>query len=135
MGDEIRTGPEYSLQFTERSGFLHVDVRCDVDSQPVRIAYWKALVEEAHARGLRRMLIFDRLKKTPATPQQLAEMAMLFRGEAANFDRIAVIERRPELLSAVQHGEILTRDLGINLRIFVDPAEAERWLRYGSPDD
>lgn len=135
MRDETRTGPEYSLQFAERRGFLHVDVRCDVDSQPVRIAYWKALVEEAHARGLRKMLIFDRVKENPATPQQLAEMAMLFRGEASNFDRIAVIERRPELLPAVEHGEILTRDLGINLRIFVDPAEAERWLRYGSPDD
>jgi hypothetical protein len=135
MRDETRTGPEYSLQFAERSGFLHVDVSCNVDSQPVRIAYWKALVEEAHARGLRRMLVFDRLKENPATPQQLAEMAMLFRGEASHFERIAVIERRPELLSAVEHGEILTRDLGINLRIFVDPAEAERWLRYGSPDD
>ncbi|KQY52344.1 hypothetical protein [Lysobacter sp. Root494] len=135
MRDETRTGPEYSLQFAERGGFLHVDVSCGVDSQPVRIAYWKALVAEAHARGLRRMLVLDRMKENPATPQQLAEMAMIFRDEAGNFDRIAVIERRPELLSAVEHGEILTRDLGINLRIFVDPAEAERWLRYGSPDD
>jgi hypothetical protein len=81
---EVRTGPEYSLQFLERGGFLRVDVNCDVDSQPVRIAYWQALVAEAHARGLRRMLVFDRMKKDPATPQQLAEMAMLFRDEAAN---------------------------------------------------
>ena len=135
MREETRAGPEYSLQFAERGGFLHVDVHCDVDSQPVRIAHWKALVEEAHARGLRKLLVFDRIKQDPATPQQLAEMALLFRGEAMNFDRVAVIERRPELLPAVEHGEILTRDVGINLRIFVDPADAERWLRYGSPDD
>lgn len=135
MRDETRTGPEYSLTFVERSGFLQVDVNCEVDSQPVRIAYWRALVAEAHARGLRRMLVFDRRKEIPATPQQLSDMAMQFRGEAANFDRIAVIERRPELLSAAEHGEILTRGVGINLRVFVDPGEAERWLRYGSPDD
>lgn len=135
MRDETRTGPEYSLTFVERGGFLQVDVSCEVDSQPVRIAYWKALVAEAHARGLRRMLVFDRRKEIPATPQQLSDMAMQFRGEASNFDRIAVIERRPELLSAAEHGEILTRGVGINLRVFVDAGEAERWLRYGSPDD
>lgn len=77
----------------------------------------------------------DRKKGHPASPAELAELAILFQEESGNFDRVAVIEPTPEFLPAVEHAEIFGQSMGINVRIFTAPNEAERWLRYGSPDD
>lgn len=135
QSDQAHIRSQYSLQFLEQGDFLRVAVNCSVDSQSVRIAYWRDLSSEATARGFRKLLVLDRKKVKPASPKELAEMAMQFQDEAANFDRIAVVEPTPEFLPAVEYGEILTQSVGINLRIFVEIQDAERWLRYGSPDD
>ncbi|GAB3385346.1 hypothetical protein [Lysobacter fragariae] len=125
----------YQLRLTPRGDFLQVDVSGDIDAQTIRIAYWRQIAAEAKALGLRKVLVTDRKKHQPATPAELGELALLFAGEAGNFDRVAVIEPIPEFLPAVEHAQIFGQGLGINVRIFVDPDEAERWVRYGSPDD
>ncbi|QSX77810.1 STAS/SEC14 domain-containing protein [Agrilutibacter solisilvae] len=127
--------PRYALRLTPATDHLRVEVSGDIDAQPVRIAYWRQIAEEAKARGLRKVLVHDRRKGAPASPAELAELAQLFRGEAVNFDRVAVVEPSPEFLPAVEHAEIFGQAAGINVRIFTDAQQAERWLRYGSPDD
>ena len=127
--------PGYSLRLTPRGDHLQVSVSGDIDAQAVRIAYWRQIAQEAKSRGLRKVLVHDRRKGTPATPSELAELAQLLKGEAEHFDRVAVIEPSPEFLPAVEHAEIFGQAAGINVRIFIDAAQAERWLRYGSPDD
>ena len=127
--------PGYDLRLTPRGDHLQVDVSGDVDAQAVRIAYWRQIAIEAKARGQRKLLVHDRRKGVPATPMELAELAQLLRNEAPHFDRVAVVEPTPEFLPAVEHAEILGQAEGINIRIFIDAAQAVRWLRYGSPDD
>ena len=126
---------DYALRLTPSGDHLRVEVSGDIDAQAVRIAYWRQIAEEAKARGLRKVLVRDRRKGHPASPNELAELAQLFKSEAPNFDRVAVVEPTPEFLPAVEHAEIFAQAAGINVRIFVDAAQAERWLRYGSPDD
>ena len=127
--------PGYDLRLTPRGDHLQVNVSGDIDAQAVRIAYWRQIAEEAKARGQRKLLVHDRRKRVPATPVELAELAQLLRDEAPHFDRVAVVEPTPEFLPAVEHAEILGQAEGINVRIFIDAAQAVRWLRYGSPDD
>jgi hypothetical protein len=132
---EERVHPEYRLRLTQRGDFLKVEVSGDIDAQAVRIAYWREIAAEGKARGLRKVLVTDRKKGHPASPAELAELATLFQEESGNFDRVAVIEPTPEFLPAVEYAEIFGQSVGINVRIFTVSREAERWLRYGSPDD
>jgi hypothetical protein len=53
--------------------------------------------------------------------------------EAEHFDRVAVVEPTLEFVPAIKHAEIHGQERGINVRVFGQRAEAERWLRYGSP--
>ena len=136
MSPDPQSGdPGYQLRLTPRGDFLQVDVSGDIDAQEIRIAYWRQIAVEAKARGLRKVLVTDRKKKQPASPAELGALTLLFEHEADNFDRVAVIEPIPEFLPAVEHAQIFGQGLGINVRVFVDPREAERWVRYGSPDD
>ncbi len=127
--------PAYALSFTSCDGFLRVQVSGDIDAQDVRIAYWREIVATARERGERRLLVLDRKKGIPATPDELAEMAGLFSADAAHFARIAVIEPTTAFLPAMEHAEIQGRSVGINVRIFGDEANAERWLLFGTADD
>ena len=132
---EERIHPEYRLLLTEHSDFLQVEVRGDIDAQAVRIAYWQEIAAEGKSRGFRKVLVTDRKKGHPASPAELAELAILFQEESSNFDRVAVIEPTPEFMPAVEYAEIFGQSMGINVRIFSGARDAERWLRYGSPDD
>lgn len=127
--------PGYAVRFTTRDDLLRAEVSGDIDAQEIRIAYWRAIAAEARARGVRKLLVTDRKKGQPASPSELAELVLLFREEAKNFDRIAVIEPTLEFMPVTEHVEIFGRAEGINIRIFSEYDPAERWLRYGSPDD
>lgn len=135
QSSSLQSEPGYALRLTPHADYLQVEVSGDIDAQPVRIAYWRQIAAEGKARGMRKLLVTDRKKHAPATPAELAELAQLFQGEGRNFDRVAVIEPTPEFLPAVEYGEIFGQGMGINVRVFSDGREAERWLRYGSPDD
>ena len=119
------------LHFHEEDGLLRVRVEGGADSQQVRIAYWQEMVAEAKRVACRRLLVMDRKKGRSATPTELAELAMLFRAEAVHFDAIAVVEPNSDFIPVLEHGEIVARMVGINLRIFADVRSAEHWLHYG----
>ncbi len=141
MGTHRSTGrpqlsePTYRLAFLVDGDILKVQVSGDVDAQPVRLAYLGEIVAIAQARNCRKVLMIDRKKGSPATPEEHGELALAFRDAASMFDRIAVVEPTAEFLPAMQHGEIHALSLDINLRIFADAGNAERWLRFGSADD
>lgn len=61
--------------------------------------------------------------------------ARIFSAQRALFDRVAVVEPTPAFLPAIEHGEIHGQAAGINVRIFADEVDAERWLYFGSADD
>lgn len=132
---EHRLRPDYALRLVEQGDLLEVYVSGGIDAQDVRIAYWQEIADEGKARGIRKLLVTDRKKGQPATPAELAELAVMFQHEARYFDRVAVIEPTPEFLPAIEYAEIFGQGMGINVRIFTNAREAERWLRYGSPDD
>jgi hypothetical protein len=133
--DPSPDAPAYRLAFSGTGDILRVQVSGDIDAQPVRIAYWREIVATAQARGPRKLLVLDRKKGRPADPGELAEMAALFSADAVHLDRIALVEPTTAFLQAMEHAEIQGRSAGINLRIFGDEANAERWLLFGSADD
>jgi hypothetical protein len=132
--EDTRDGLGYRLAFASDDGMLRAKVSGGEDAQAVRIAYWREIVAEGLKRQVRLLLVTDRKKGAPASPGELAELASLMAEFAPNFDKVAVVEPTAEFFSAVQHGEILGQELGINVRVFSEESLAEQWLRFGSTE-
>lgn len=127
--------PEYRLAWSTRDDILHVQVSGPIDAQRVRIAYWREIADTGRRRGFRKLLVIDRKKGQPATPDELLELTQRLMADREHFDRVAVVEPTDAFLPAIEHAEIIGREHGINVRVFGDLGSAERWLRFGSPDD
>jgi len=122
----------YTLKVSTHGDMLCVQVGGDVDAQAIRLAYWREIAAIGKERGFRRLLVVDRKKHSPATPAELAELADAMRIEAEHFDRVAVVEPTLAFVPAIEHAEIHGQERGINVRVFGQRDDAERWLRYGS---
>jgi hypothetical protein len=128
-------GPDYRLSWRTRGDVLQVQVNGDIDAQSVRIAYWQEIAATARRMGFRKLLVIDRKKGRPASPDDLLELTRTLLVEREHFDRVAVIEPTDAFLPAIEHAEIIGREQGINVRVFGSMISAELWLRLGSPDD
>jgi hypothetical protein len=122
----------YSLKLSTHGDVLCVQVVGDVDAQAIRLAYWNEIAAIGKERGFRKLLVVDRKKQVPATPAELAELADAMRIEREHFERVAVVEPTPAFVPAIEHAEIHGQERGINVRVFGQRDEAERWLRYGA---
>ena len=127
--------PQYRLSVGFDGDIFKVRVSGGIDAQAVRIAYWRDIIDTAHAHGYRKLLVIDRKKGIPASPEELAELARIFSAQGVLFDRVAVVEPTPAFLPAIEHAEIHGQSVGINVRIFAHEVDAERWLYFGSADD
>ncbi len=127
--------PGYRLSVRSEHDTLIVQVSGEIDAQPIRIAYWREIVETARARNCRKLLVTDRKKGKPASPAELAELAQTFSADARHIDRVAVIEPTPAFVPAIEHAEIFGRMAGINIRIFAEEKNAMHWLHYGPLED
>jgi hypothetical protein len=125
----------FQLTHRKRGDILYFEVSGDIDSQEVRIAYWQQIAAITEQKGMRKILVIDRKKHKPALPSELAALTVIMQSHASLVDQIALIEPNPQFISALEHVEIHGRELGINIRVFNDTKNAERWLIYGSYDD
>ena len=123
--------PEYQLSYRKRGDTLHFQVSGDIDSQLIRIAYWQEIAAITRHHGVRKLLVIDRKKHKPATPVELAELAGIMHSHRDIVDRVAVVEPTPEFVPAIEHAEIEGLEKGINVRVFGNVQDAERWLMYG----
>ncbi|MGH8049557.1 MAG: hypothetical protein ACREPB_02745 [Arenimonas sp.] len=133
----MRSGsnPEFHVAYRKQGDTLHFQVTGDIDSQAIRIAYWQEIVAITKREGLRKLLVVDRKKHKPASPEELAQLAAMMQIHSSIADRIAVVEPTAKFVPAMEHAEIEGRELGINVRIFNRNEDAERWLMYGSSDE
>lgn len=133
--DDTSPTPAYRLSIAVEGDLLRVRVSGEIDAQDVRLAYWREIIDTAHAHQCRRLLVIDRKKTRPASPDELAALALAFREHRDDFERVGVFEPTAAFVPAIEHAEIHGRAQGINVRIFSDLVEAERWVRFGSADD
>lgn len=126
---------DFHVAYRKQGDTLHFRVSGDIDSQAVRIAYWQEIVAITKREGLRKLLVVDRKKHKPASPEELAQLAAMMQIHSTIADRVAVVEPTAKFVSAMEHAEIEGREAGINVRIFNRVEDAERWLMYGSSDE
>lgn len=131
----VSKNPQFHVAYRKQGDTLHFQVSGDVDSQAIRIAYWQEIVAITKREGLRKLLVLDRKKHTPANPEELAQLAAMMQVHRSIADLIAVVEPTAKFVSAMEHAEIEGREVGINVRIFNRIEDAERWLMYGSSNE
>lgn len=122
--------PDIQLRFEERPGYLFVDVSGPRDSFEISLAYWREIVAQVERRRTTHLMVVERLghydgvQDIPGIVEALIAMGL-------DRIKIAFVVERIEMLSQLEHGEILALERGANGRVFTNPALAERWLRHG----
>ena len=95
------------------------------------IAYWTAVLRRIRARP-RPVLLVDELEGPPLTPDDWRGLVTAMAGSELQSVRIAHV--KPRGLDALEFCELHAKDAGFDARVFVDEAEASRWLRYGESE-
>ena len=95
------------------------------------IAYWTRILREVRSRP-RPVLLVDELRGPPLSADDWHVLVGSMAGSALRDVRIAHV--KPSGLDALEFCELHAKDAGFDARVFVDEAEASRWLRYGETE-
>lgn len=126
---------DFQIAYAKQGDLLRLQLSGNIDSQAVRIAYWQEIVNIIKREGSRKVLVLDRKKRAPASPQEMAELANIMKIHSDIVDWVAIVEPTPQFVSAAEHAEIEGRAVGFNVRVFSRKEDAERWLMYGLSDE
>ena len=118
---------DLDVQFQPHPAGLRVHVT-GANTLPNTIAYWTAVLREVRSRP-RSVLLVDELSGPPLTPDDWHVLVAAMAGTELQAVRIAHV--KPRGLDALEFCELHAKDAGFDARVFVDEAEASRWLRYG----
>jgi hypothetical protein len=119
------------LVFEDRSGYLYAQVTGPRDSHQISLAYWSQVAEQVRRRNVRKLLVHENLGDHE-DERDLSSMIDALIAMGLDRIQIAFVVGRIELVTEMEHGEILALERGANGRVFGSVAMAERWLRHGS---
>jgi hypothetical protein len=91
------------------------------------IAYWRIILAQPKGAPGASLLLVDELHGAPLSEAQWLELVV--RTDPAQVRRLKVAHVKLRGLQDVEYCELYARAHGIDARVFVDEAAAERWLR------
>ena len=119
--------PEYSIQFEEKNGYLHVFISGERDSIEIAYDYWNKIREKVSGLNCSRLLVEEDFPNQISVidmydlAKQLAEM---FKGNI----KIAHVDRNISDLELNKFAETVIGNRGITGRVFNSVADAVKWL-------
>lgn len=119
------------LVFEDRNGYLYAHVSGPRDSHQISLAYWSRVAEQVRKRDARKLLVHENLGDHE-DERDLSSMIDALIAMGLDRIQVAFVVGRIELVTEMEHGEILALERGANGRVFGSVAMAERWLRHGS---
>lgn len=121
---------DIQLVFEDRPGYLFAAVSGPRDSTDISLAYWSRIRDEVERRGAAKLMVVEDLGEHDG-PRDLPGMVDALIAMGLDQVKVAFVVARVELLSQMEHGEILAMERGANGRVFGNTTVAERWLRHG----
>ena len=97
------------------------------------IAYWQGILGEIKAQRPLWLFVCDRLHGDELSIAEWYDLVVKMKGRGLEGMRIAHV--KPGGMDHLEYCEIFAREAGIDARAFSDPGIAERWLRYGVPEE
>ena len=122
----------YGLTFTREGDGLRATVS-GARTLANTFAYWEAIVETIREQRPRWFYLCDLLRGDELSASDWQALVERVKGKGLEGIRIAHV--KPHGADHLEYCEIFAREAGLDARAFKDPGDAERWLRYGVPDE
>ena len=97
------------------------------------VAYGEGILGEVKSQRPRWLFVCDRLQGHELSIAEWHDLVTKMKGRGLEGMRIAHV--KPSGMDHLEYCEIFAREAGIDARAFSDPGTAERWLRYGVPEE
>jgi hypothetical protein len=122
--------PDITLRFEDRHGYLYAIVSGPRDSDAISIAYWTLIAEQCRIRKASKVLVVENLGENE-DKLDVPAMVDAIIGMGMGGVQVAFVVNEIEQMAAMEHGQILAVERGLDARVFSNVTMAERWLRYG----
>ena len=121
----------FRIDYQRHGSLLRAHVTGINGTLETTLAYWMSLAEEVRRERPRNLLVVDDMEGDPPPPAQLSQFVQAMVGMGFEGVRMAYVEAHADQIPAVEHGEILAREQGFDVRVFGNEATAALWLRHG----
>ena len=121
----------FNIDYHRQGSLLRAHVTGVNGTLETTLAYWMALAEEVRRDRPRNLLVVDDMAGDPPPPEQLQQFVQAMLGLGFEGVRVAYVEAHAQQIPEVEHGEILAREQGFDVRVFGSESEASLWLRHG----
>lgn len=121
-------GKQYRISFEDRGDYLFARVEGEKDSYEISRQFWKDIADKCAELSPKRLFIEEDIR------EQLPTIADTYQGASERPHmglsnvKIAFFDTHPEQHEQNQFGELVARNRGINVRVFIDRDEALSWL-------
>ena len=124
---ESMSGNSYELTFERRDQYLYARIETEqIDRQDV-LDYLAEIIDRAAGARLRRIMIDRAVPVAPANWQDI--LAIL------TFHRVAIVNNFPAITGELQTKLEVPAHSQLDLKVFDDPREAEKWLLAEDPPE
>ncbi len=116
----------YYLELEDRGEYLYAVVGGDVQSPETVKIYWTEIAEKCTALGISKVLLEKDFAQTITAPEILGLADYLSKILAEK--KIALFDRYPNQ-SLNELGKVIARTHGVQLRVFENLEDAEKWIK------
>jgi hypothetical protein len=117
----------YKLTFEYRDKYLFAFVTGPKDSLEISIMFWKEVLEEAHAKNYKKLLVTEDFDEVISMPDMFFLVDGISKMGYHNI-RIAFVDTKTDQFELNKFGETVATNRGIAGKVFSNIEEAERWL-------
>jgi hypothetical protein len=117
----------YRLTFEQRPTYLHAFVEGEDDSYEISRQYWQEIADECKARKFKKVLIVEDIVES-GTIAEAYQLCSEFPQMGYLKIKVAFVDRHAEQNEENQFGELVAVNRGVNVKLFTDIDEAEKWL-------
>jgi len=125
--DAIYSKKPYRLTFEYRPAYLYAHVEGENDNYEISSAYWQEIADECTNKEFDRVLIIEDIVETGSLAE-IYQLCSEFSRMGYDEIKIAFIDRRSDQEEQNKFGELVAVNRGLNVKIFTDIDEAEKWL-------
>ena len=118
----------FKIRYQEREGYLHAFISGEEDSLSCSLEYWRRVIAECHARGLKALLVEESFPNQLSTMEIFTITSTIPKLGSEGL-KIAFIDAEAEHSKLNLFGETVAVNRGVFGRVFPTPEEAAAWLK------
>lgn len=120
----------FRLILEHRAGYLYAQVEADRDSYEISRSYWEELANKVRELGVRSLLVKENIPDGFSMSEAFELASELPKMGFASV-KIAFVDEFTEQDEINKFSEMVAVNRGLNVKVFNDMNEAERWLVRG----